>query len=151
MALIVTILFWLLVYDGSPLEYHDVIQHGIYFVFVLLDGMIISRIPIRLKQLLPLEGIYVVYLIWTLIHGLSPMGNPNSSDDDPETDDDALYFSLNWKKRPVGALVLIIFLLFLAIPILYILLMVISNVFFKPKYVLDSTIEDADEEKDEEE
>ena len=151
LGLIASILFWALVYE-PPLAYETVMLHGIFFMLVLFDGMILNRIPIRLKHLLWTELVSFVYLLWTLIHGLSPLGNPNlNCEDNPDTDDDALYDTLNWKKRPVPALILVFFVMGVAVPIVHHLLWFVS-IFFQPRhYIAPKKVEKEHEVEAEEE
>jgi hypothetical protein len=133
LGLIVTFLFWFLENDGGAVTYVNVMQHGIFFLFVLIDGMLINRIPIRLKQLLCLEAIGGLYLIWTIIHAVTSVGNPLSNSGNPDNDDDALYDVVNWKLRAGIAVILSIILAIFAVPILYLFLWVLS-LLFKPRH-----------------
>ena len=78
LGLIITLLYWFLEFDpskGFP-KYIQVMTHGGVFILVLLDGMIINHTPIRLKQFFLLWPVCFLYIIWSIIHGYSPLGNP---------------------------------------------------------------------------
>jgi hypothetical protein len=66
------------------------------------------------------------YLIWTGFHAASDIGNPATSDNDPATDDDAIYSSLNWNQRPKGSAILAVILLCVGVPIMFLVLWSIS-------------------------
>eukprot|EP00541_Cyclophora_tenuis_P018914 CAMPEP_0116562768 /NCGR_PEP_ID=MMETSP0397-20121206/12352_1 /TAXON_ID=216820 /ORGANISM="Cyclophora tenuis, Strain ECT3854" /LENGTH=158 /DNA_ID=CAMNT_0004089119 /DNA_START=270 /DNA_END=746 /DNA_ORIENTATION=+ len=85
------------------LTYLDVMKHGILFLVVLIDGAVISYIPVRFRSIWPLILFNLCYLTFNVIHSFTSIGNPTSTDNDPTTDDDAIYAVLNWNKRPYTA------------------------------------------------
>lgn len=117
---IITILYWTLEYKGGSVSYLNIMKHGILLLEVWFDGFVLNRIPIRMKQVLWVYLLAVTFLIWTGIHSASGIGNPYNSDNDPATDDDAIYRSVNWKERPVTGIIMGIAVLFVLIPILII-------------------------------
>ena len=120
--LFVTILYWTLVYEkGEVLKFRAIYEHAILLFVVGLDGYIIHRIPIRWKQIVLVYIVLISFLIWTGIHAVSGIGNPAKSDSDPETDDDALYGSLNWNERPQGSAILATCLIIVAVPAMFLL------------------------------
>jgi hypothetical protein len=127
LELFVAILYWTLVYEkGSVLLFRTIYEHGILLFVVGLDGYIIHRIPIRWKQIMLVYTVLISYLIWTGIHAISGIGNPTKADSDPETDDDALYGSLNWNERPQGSGILATLLITVAVPLMFLLTWSIS-------------------------
>ena len=97
----VTILYWVLEYDPSveKVTYYKFMKHGGIMIICLVEGLIVNRVPLRIKQLIFPFTIAVLYLIWTLIHDfLLHVGNPSINNTDG--DDDAIYKSLSWKNRP---------------------------------------------------
>ena len=88
--------------------------------------------PIRLKQIFLVYAFAITFLIWTFIHAASGIGHYDN-DNDPETDDDSIYSTVNWKKRPRGAAIMSTFLLFVAIPVIFFVLWFLSKL-FKPRY-----------------
>ena len=131
LSLLSTILFWILVYDPTvPLRYDHVMNHGGTLILIIIDGMVINRIPIRLRQLVWVEAVSLCYLLWNIIQQYSSIENPNRDDDDTV----ALYDSLDFKKNAGAAVILCVLLILLAIPALFILLMLFSSM-FKTRYV----------------
>ena len=111
----VTIFFWYweVLYVNETMTYSDVFDHTILIFFTAIDGYVFDRIPIRLRQIVWVYPIPFLYLIWTIIHGLSGVGNPWLNGDDDETeDDDAIYSIINWKVRSqmTGIVVSVLFL-----------------------------------------
>merc|ERR1711976_922717 len=127
----ITVLYWILEYTGYVVSYTDAMKHGGLALLVICDGLVINRIPIRLKQILFVYIFNVVYCVWTLIHSGTDIGVP-WSDNDPSTDDDAIYSVLNWNKRPGFAVVIVLVLFFIATPVVHILLWLKSFI-FKPR------------------
>jgi hypothetical protein len=116
----VSLLYWLLVYDGSSVVYPEVYRHGILMVLVMTDGFVVNRIPIRLKQIVFVYAYALAYLGWTLIHFGADLGNPETTDNDPDTNDDALYGVISWRDNAGGAVVLCLILVLVVIPLMFI-------------------------------
>lgn len=129
--IIITILFWLLVYTpGEKLYFSEIYVHGGVLVTLIIDGFGIHHYPIRFKQIVWVYAVFILYIIWSVIHNLATnIGNPFSQDNDPDTDDDALYAPLNWKVRPRAAAILILILGIVAIPLLHVLMWGLSMLF----------------------
>ena len=72
---LVTILYWVLEFDGTT-SYPGVMVHGGTMVLIMIDGCILSRIPLRIKQFWFYELFCFLYIIWTIIHSFSSVGNP---------------------------------------------------------------------------
>ncbi len=159
LAFAVSILFWVLEFDpseGSP-SYIKIMSHGGIFLLIFFDGMIINHTPIRLRQFIWYWAVCFLYLIWNIIHGYSPLGNPDKNSGDPATDDDAIYSVLNWKKRAGTAAIVSIGVLFVMTPILYHILWLVSKI-FKSRYLEqerggdgEEVVEEKEENGDEEE
>jgi len=147
LSFVILLLYWFLEFNPifGPPTYIRVMTHGGVFLFTLLDGMIINRIPIRLKQFIWYWSYCFVYLVWNVIHGYSPLGNPEKSDGDPDSDDDAIYTILSWKNRPKTAAVVSVLVLFVATPLLFHILWLVSKL-FKPRYSEQRVKLDDDEE-----
>lgn len=116
----VTLLYWLLVYDGSSVVYPEVYRHGILMILVMMDGFVVNRIPIRLKQIVFVYAYALAYLGWTLIHFGADLGNPETTDNDPDTNDDALYGVISWRDNAGGAVILCLILMLVVIPLMFI-------------------------------
>lgn len=129
LQLFVCILYWLLVFKDQELDYARVYEHGVLFVIIAIDGFVLNRTPIRLRQIGLAYIVPVTYLIWTLIHYATGVGNPDQEDEDPETDDDALYGSLNWNERPGASGRLAAMLVVAFIPIMFLFTFGVSLLF----------------------
>jgi hypothetical protein len=126
--LFVTILFWTLLYNpGDNVKFLTAYQHGGLFLLVLIDALIINRIPLRFMHwygfVLPFM---LSYLAWSGIHAYLDLGNPNEYDNDPATNDDAIYPVLAWRDNLQGSLILSATIIFVFSPILYGMLRLVS-------------------------
>mgnify|MGYP005848831407 CR=1 FL=1 len=99
--IVVTVGYWTLEWDGSTgtgFYYRNIMVHGGCLILVLLDGFYINRIPVRLRHFGLLFAYLLLYMIWTLIHALLEIGNPDYENDDN------LYTALQWKEEPWSTL-----------------------------------------------
>jgi hypothetical protein len=122
----ITILFWALEFKGT-ISYVSLMVHGIVMVLIMIDGFILSRIPLRMKQFVLFESFSVVYVLWTVIHAYSGIGNPYAEGDTPTQDDDAIYSSLAWKNDAAGAAILSVIVLIVANPIIFMICRALSQ------------------------
>ncbi len=86
-----------------------------------VDGLMVSRITVRWTHwwggALPFE---IAWDVWSIFQSLVfDIGNPNSTDNDPDTNDDAIYSALDWKGSGVSAAILGLLALFVLGPIVY--------------------------------
>mmetsp|Transcript_23627 Transcript_23627/g.65710 ORF Transcript_23627/g.65710 Transcript_23627/m.65710 type:complete len:280 (+) Transcript_23627:67-906(+) len=125
-----TIIFWAIVYDWeTPLSYLDVATHGGVFAAILVDGMFVSRIPLRWMHFWLDWGLLALYLIWTVIHGplVLDLGNPNSMDTDDDTNDDGIYAALSWQEDNIkSSLTLVLIVGLIVAPVVFGLLRTVS-------------------------
>lgn len=145
---LIILIYWLTIYDGRVITFQNLEKHGILGFFILFDKLVIHRMPIRLKQIFLQFAFDLVFLIWTLIHAALGVGHPES-DNDPETDDDAIYATVNWVKRPGGAAIMVGSLLFVVTPVIFLILFGLS-LLVKPYYYRPLEANKADEIVDEE-
>lgn len=95
-------------------EYLNIALHGGAFPLLLIDGLLINRIPFRMMHyigfIIPVE---LMYIVWTLIHSRTEIGNPGNPNSD------ALYpGSLEWTEDLwVKTLILTALLMFVVGPI----------------------------------
>lgn len=132
MELFITVLFWVLVYpaEQNTIDFKTLYEHAILLCVVAFDGLFINRLPIRFKQIFLVNTALLSFLVWTIVHSqIEGLGNPGRSDNDPETDDDALYEILSWNQRPVGALILAALLEFIGIPLFFLICWLFSLLF----------------------
>ena len=99
----ISILFWGLEYEsGDSVSYVTVMVHGGTMVLLLIDGFVLSRIPLRLKQFVFFESFSFLYLLWNVIRAY-----PSEI---VSQDDDAIFSS---------SIVLFVVVLLVANPIIY--------------------------------
>lgn len=126
-GILVVIAFWTLLWDGV-MDMETIFPHGILTAFVLLDGFMLDSIPIRLRHylevLVPFAGAYV---LWSYIHSLTAIGNPDYQDNDPATNDDLIYSILDWDNHPKTTALIIVVMVLVLSPILQIILWMVSG------------------------
>mmetsp|Transcript_28403 Transcript_28403/g.48992 ORF Transcript_28403/g.48992 Transcript_28403/m.48992 type:complete len:302 (-) Transcript_28403:300-1205(-) len=120
----ITILYWVLEFDGT-VEYVSVMVHGGGMVLIIIDGFLLSRLPLRMKQFIFSEMFCFFYILWSVIHAFSGIGNPYRVDDD--RDEDAIYDSLAWKTNTVFAVVISVAVLLVFNPIMFLLCRAVSR------------------------
>lgn len=92
----ICILYWTAISNGGPVTYVSVMEHGVFALIVLLDGLVIGRIPIRVPHVIYFWIVCQLYLVWTLIDAYFDIGNGEWG---PAYSDDALYPVVNWKEQ----------------------------------------------------
>ena len=127
----ISFVYWLTIYNGR-FTFKQLQLHGLLGGINIIDVIVINCMPIRLKQIFLVYAFGLSFLIWSLIHAASGIGH-HDSDNDPETDDDSIYSTLNWNKRPGGAAIMATFLLFIAVPLIFFVLFFLSKL-LKPRY-----------------
>jgi hypothetical protein len=90
-------------------------------VLVLIDGLMVNRVPVRLKHFPVVFVMTLLYLIWSIIQNLVVENNPNFDDDD-----DALYDVLSWKKDPKSAAIVAVIVLMVVSPTIFMIVWGIS-------------------------
>jgi len=131
--LIVTVLYWVLLYSGGAVLFYDILSHGVVFVMVWIDGFLVSRIPVRARHWLEVSVWFcVLYLVWSIIHSdlAADVGNPDKSDNDPDTNDDSIYGLLDWgngDQVPTSTIVLSIVVVFVASPVSHLVMVAVSR------------------------
>lgn len=121
-------LYWALDYQGVSVTYMNGMKHGGVFVIVFLDGLFVDRTPVRIHHLRYPMILSILYLIWTVVHGLlTDIGNPNNNGGDQTAeDDDAIYPVLNWEERPESAAVTAFIAVFVLIPLFFMIIYELS-------------------------
>jgi len=120
---VLTILFWVLEFDGD-LNYVSFMVHGGGLILITIDGFFLSRIPLRAKQFIFFELLSGLYILWSVLHAFSGIGNPYV--DIGDQTDDAVYNTLAWRNKPVGALILAAGVFFVANPLIYLFCWTVS-------------------------
>jgi hypothetical protein len=126
---VVVILYWPLIYDDtSDLDYVNIMSHGGVLLLVLIDGFFVNRIPMRWMHwygmVLPFDALYI---IWSVIHSYTDIGNPDNQDNDPTTNDDAIYQDvLEWQDDWRKALFWSVMTMFVLGPAVFLFLWLVS-------------------------
>jgi len=96
-ALIVTVLYWSVVYDKGRVDVsmENLLAHGGVLLLMRIDGLIIAHIPIRMKQILYLYIVTVAFIVWTVIDDYVVTGNDDEKD--------AIDNVFSWKSDPMWA------------------------------------------------
>lgn len=118
LQILVTLLYWVLVYDpskDSP-SYVGVSKHGVIAALLLFDGFLVGRIPIRLKHFLYFEFVLIVFVLWSVIYAFSGWGKFRADEQDQ---DDSLYDVLKWRASPVRSVTILFIVLLVAAPVVY--------------------------------
>jgi len=121
--IVITLLYWVLVYDGQGnIYYVTVFTHGILVFLILIDGNFVARIPLRLKQIVFVVIYGILYIVWTFIHSVSGIGNGS-------WDGEGLYEGvLNWKDKPEKTVIVSAIICLVVIPVIYMLAWLLSLV-----------------------
>jgi hypothetical protein len=106
-------------FDGSH-TWLSIIKHGPAIPLLLIDGMVINRIPLRMKQLYLFQIFFVGYLTWTVAYSYSGLSMP-----DGEVN---IYEWLDWKTDIHSAVLLSLFVLVLVNPAVFVLCRSVSRI-----------------------
>lgn len=83
--LTVTVLYWGLVYDGGMPNSTAIFGHGGVLVPVWLDGLLINRMPVRLRHWFEIcLPTYIMYAIWTVLQSELVFAVKNPYDENME-------------------------------------------------------------------
>eukprot|EP00578_Thalassiosira_sp_NH16_P027103 CAMPEP_0181082538 /NCGR_PEP_ID=MMETSP1071-20121207/3674_1 /TAXON_ID=35127 /ORGANISM="Thalassiosira sp., Strain NH16" /LENGTH=302 /DNA_ID=CAMNT_0023164129 /DNA_START=226 /DNA_END=1134 /DNA_ORIENTATION=- len=122
---VITILFWVLEFNGS-LTYVSVMVHGGFAILLLLDGLLLSRIPLRAKQFFLSQALCLTYICWGLVHAyVGNIGNPYK--EDGTQDDDAIYASIAWMNNPKVTSIVVVGIFFLVNPAVFFMCRAVSR------------------------
>eukprot|EP00567_Pseudictyota_dubia_P014040 CAMPEP_0197433350 /NCGR_PEP_ID=MMETSP1175-20131217/1253_1 /TAXON_ID=1003142 /ORGANISM="Triceratium dubium, Strain CCMP147" /LENGTH=314 /DNA_ID=CAMNT_0042961701 /DNA_START=193 /DNA_END=1137 /DNA_ORIENTATION=+ len=122
LSVIVVLLFWTLDYTpDDDVTYRMVANHGLTCAFVLFDGNVVAMIPLRLKQIIFTELVAVAYVIWSVIHAFTGIGDGSWPEEDPEEEDFALYDVLDWRENPGKATIVSLVVIIVVVPLIYLL------------------------------
>lgn len=122
--ILIAILYWTLQFDGS-IDYVSGMLHAGIIGPLLIDGFILNRIPLRMKQLIPNLIFCGAYIIWSLIHAYSGMGNPYNNGVDQ--DDDGIYSSIAWRNNPARSGIICGGVFFIGYPVIFMICRLLSR------------------------
>jgi len=119
---VIVVVYWVFVYGPEhDLNLVNFLMHGGVALLVWFQGLLVDRVPVRIKHMSAAFLIGCVYSAWLAIQNLVTKYNPMQDDDD-----DALYDVIKWRENTTGAIIMIAIVLFGAIPFFTILLWAIS-------------------------
>lgn len=110
--LLATIAFWAFEYEGVDPEIMLMV-HGIVLVLLLMEGLGVNRIPVRINHQWFFLAFIYAFLLWTLIHSYTQIGNP------AKFGEISLYSFLQWNVTPVQAVLSTILILIVIAPLAY--------------------------------
>ncbi|CAJ1941109.1 unnamed protein product [Cylindrotheca closterium] len=121
---VITLLYWGFRSSSmGPISVSDVTTHGCIGAVVLLQGLLVDHMPLRLKHTVATVLFTFFYLVWTVIQNVVIQYSPF---DDDESDDDAIYDVLRWRKHTIRSLINALSSVFLAIPFFTIFIWALS-------------------------
>jgi len=140
-------MYWIFVYEPKhALDLSNFAMHGGVALIVLLQGLLVDRVPVRIKHILFSFSIACVYSAWMAIQNLVTKYNPMQDDDD-----DALYDVVKWRENTGGAIIMVSIVVFGAVPLFTILVWAISLPGRKYLEVMDGNADEAIEKSSEHE
>jgi hypothetical protein len=123
-AIIVTALFWGTEYSPErypTLDFNSYMDHGGSAILLLVEGLLINRVPIRLKHYFVVLLLAVLYVAWSAIHDVILTVNPARGEDEP------LYPVLAWETDMTGAVTISVMVLFVAMPLVQVFVWFLST------------------------
>lgn len=141
-------LYWFIVWNPEDgVSFTNISAHGGLLVLILVDAAVVNRIPYRMQHYVAVLVVEILYVIWTVIHSLATdIGNPNQSDNDPDTNDDAIYPDvLEWNNDWKKALIYSCATVFGLGPILYIIMWCLSNGVCKDRRKYVDSVDERDQ------
>lgn len=106
----VAIGYWLYDYDpDGTMTFINLYKHAFIGILLLIDGLIVGRIPLRAKHW---KGIFVygfIYLIWSMAFSYYKMGEKNG----------IIYEFIDWRNDPYQASSVFFLLLFVTAPMVF--------------------------------
>jgi len=104
----VTLLYWTLVYDGKAITLENILIHAVNSLVMLADLLIGSQ-PLLLIHFLYFLLYAVIYLIWSLIHHLTRIGDGEGNR--------YIYATLDWCK--LDSTIVTVVIILIVLPIIY--------------------------------
>ena len=118
----VTLMYWMFDSrgDNNELNYGTLMAHGGVWIIVLLDGLAINRIPVPVKHFIFVEAFVLVYVLWTIVHAVSGMDNPDApKEDSSDGNERYVYPNADWVCHPFETSLIVLGLLLVISPLLF--------------------------------
>lgn len=121
-GILVVLMFWALEYDKEnyTITYFIIMYHAGGCAIVLLDGLLVNRVPVRMHHMWFNIMMALLFVVWSIIASTVPVDNPYIEDHD------GLYDFLDWKGDPGYAAVCSLIPVFVGCPIFQTLLWALS-------------------------
>eukprot|EP00980_Cylindrotheca_fusiformis_P014974 scaffold4099_cov98-Cylindrotheca_fusiformis.AAC.3 len=118
----IVIVYWALLWSPDwGVDYNNTMSHGGCWLLVMIDGLIINRIPLRIKHMLFTVLLALCYVTWSVLQNVVWRYNPGDDDDD-----DAVYDVLKWRVETGSAVGLVCILILVALPIITSIIWLVS-------------------------
>ena len=98
-----------------------IMEHGVIFLFLLIDGMVLHRFPIRWKHIFLTYAICICYTLFYIVYDRSCDLGDGDWPWEPEGDQTSLYGKLNWKSEWKEMLGFVVFVHFFFLPCSFLL------------------------------
>lgn len=112
---VVVLLFWVFNYDdydGIKFEYFDLMEHGVVAILVIVDGLILGKVPIRAKHVcIPITFAFL-FSSWLALDYYSGWRKNSYT---------PLYSAIDWQKEPIQAGARSFLFVFFVNPLLFLL------------------------------
>ena len=113
-----SLMYYTYEFDGTY-NIFAILKHGPFIPLLLLDGCVINRIPLRMKQFWLFQFVVVAYLAWSVTYTYTGLNLP---DDLP-----SIYVWLDWKNSMHSAILLALFVLILLDPAIFLMCRSVSR------------------------
>lgn len=143
---IIALMYFALQFDGS-VEYLSIIKHGAAIPLLLIDGFVVNRIPLRMKQFGLFQLFVTGYLAWSIACAYSGLTMPSGQE--------TMYEWLDWKADIHSAILLSLFVLVIVNPAVFVGCRAASRLLPRrlqnksdKRYIIESSTADAQDEVD---
>jgi hypothetical protein len=93
--LLASLAFWTFEFHGKDLD-RALVYHFSAWMFLMVEGLAVNSTPVRINHQWYFFGMVYLFLLWSLIHSYTNIGNPTQRNNHVET----LYPFLKWNKAP---------------------------------------------------
>lgn len=88
-------------------------MNGTGIVILLIDGILVNRMPLRMKQFYLYQAFVALYFVWSVAFAFSGLANPYN-------EDKTIYSWLDWKTDTASAIMLALFVLIIVNPAVFV-------------------------------
>ena len=125
--LLVVLMYWSLIYEGGEPGFLSIMVHGVICAVTWGNGLFVDHIPVRWMHWYGFILTFnILFIVWTLLQNYLDVGNPDKSDNDPDTNDDLLYDAIDWKDDTGTTIMWALIVVLVISPLVYTLLWVLS-------------------------